>query len=103
VIGRRKLDSVELDDKPSDSHVASTDQDRFGKIFRRNTPYGTVTDHGTMFVGFSSEQRPLVAMLESMAGLADGNRDALTRYTRALTGAYYFVPSTESLQQMSSQ
>ena len=24
-------------------------------------PYGTVTDHGTMLVGFSSEQRPLAA------------------------------------------
>ena len=32
VMGRRKLDSVELDDKPDDSHVASTDQDRFGKL-----------------------------------------------------------------------
>jgi putative iron-dependent peroxidase len=98
VIGRRKSDSVELDDKPSDSHVASTDQDTFGKIFRRNTPYGTVTDHGTMFVGFCAEQGPLQKMLESMAGLDDGTRDALTRYTRALTGAYYFVPSTDSLQ-----
>jgi putative iron-dependent peroxidase len=101
VIGRRKADSVELDDKPSDSHVASTDQDRFGKIFRRNTPYGTVTQHGTMFVGFCSEQRPLAEMLKSMAGLDDGPRDALTRYTRPLTGAYYFVPSTESLRSPS--
>jgi putative iron-dependent peroxidase len=98
VIGRRKPDSVELDDKPADSHVASTDQDRFGKIFRRNMPYGTVTDHGTMFVGFSSAQRPLSAMLESMAGLAGGARDALTRYTRPLTGAYYFVPSADALR-----
>ena len=32
VIGRKKLDSVELEDKPADSHVASTDQDKFGKI-----------------------------------------------------------------------
>src|SRR5262245_24839235 len=39
VIGRTKLDSVELDPKPADSHVASTDQDRFGKIFRRNMPF----------------------------------------------------------------
>ena len=31
VIGRRKLDSLELDDKPADSHVASTDQDDFGR------------------------------------------------------------------------
>jgi len=100
VIGRTKLDSVELEDKASDSHVASTDQDRFGKIFRRNMPYGTVTDHGTMFVGFSSEQRPLSTMLESMAGVAGGTRDALTRYTRPLTGAYYFVPSTESLRRV---
>jgi putative iron-dependent peroxidase len=101
VIGRRKSDSVELEDKRPDSHVASTDQDRLGKIFRRNMPYGTVSDHGTMFVGFGAAQRPLAAMLESMAGLAGGPRDALTRYTRPLTGAYYFVPSIEALRQSS--
>jgi putative iron-dependent peroxidase len=53
-----------------------------------------------MFVGFSSDQRPLSAMLESMAGLAGGVRDALTLYTRPLTGAYYFVPSTEWLRRV---
>ena len=79
--------------------MASTDQDRFGKIFRRNMPYGTVTDHGTMFVGFSADQRRLRGMLESMAGSPTGTRDALTRYTRPLTGAYYFVPSVESLRR----
>ena len=100
VIGRTKLDSVELDDKPVDSHVASTDQERFGTIFRRNMPYGTVTDHGTMFVGFSASQRPLAAMLESMAGAANGRRDALTLYTRPLTGAYYVVPAIESLARL---
>lgn len=98
VMGRKKLDSVELEDKSHDSHVASTDQDEFGKIFRRNMPYGRVTDHGTMFVGFSSEQQRLSRMLESMAGLVTGTRDALTRYTQPITGAYYFVPSTESLR-----
>jgi putative iron-dependent peroxidase len=102
VIGRRKLDSVELEDKPADSHVASTDQDRFGKIFRRNMPYGTVTGHGTMFVGFSADQQTLAAMLESMAGLNGGTRDALTRYTRPLTGAYYFIPSIESLRRVAA-
>jgi putative iron-dependent peroxidase len=100
VIGRTKDESIELDDKPPTSHVARTDQDRFGKIFRRNTPYGTVTDHGTMFVGLSSAQLPQAAMLESMAGLTDGVRDELTRYTTPLTGAYYFVPSTQALQSV---
>ena len=97
VIGRRKLDSVELEDKSPDSHVASTDQDRFGKIFRRNMPYGTVTEHGTIF---SSDQRPLRTMVESMAGAVDGPRDALTKYARPLTGAYYFVPAVESLRRI---
>ena len=100
VIGRTKEDSVELDPRPDDSHVARTDQDDFGHIFLRNMPYGTVTDHGTMFVGFSAEQAPLTKMLESMIGLESGVRDKLTRYTRALTGAYYFVPSTESLKRL---
>jgi putative iron-dependent peroxidase len=54
-----------------------------------------------MFVGFCREQRPLTEMLESMAGLHDGPRDALTRFTRPLTGAYYFAPSTESLRRFS--
>jgi putative iron-dependent peroxidase len=99
VMGRAKEDSAELENKAPESHVARTDQDQFGKIFRRNMPYGDATDHGTMFVGFSAEQRRLVAMLESMAGLTAGVRDALTRYARPLTGAYYFVPSTDSLSR----
>ena len=97
VIGRTKPDSIELDPQPPDSHVSRTDQEKFGNIFRRNMPYGTVTAHGTMFVGFSASQRPLKTMLESMAGVADGVRDALTRYTKPVTGAYYFIPSTDAI------
>ena len=73
----------------------------FGELndlfFCRNMPYGTVADHGTMFVGFSAEQPRLSKMLDSMAGLTTGSRDALTRFTKPLTGSYYFVPSIESL------
>jgi putative iron-dependent peroxidase len=95
-MGRRKLDIVELNDKPSDLHVASTDQDQYGKIFRRNMPCGTVTDHGTMLIECSADQRRLSTILESMAGLRTGVRDALMRYTRPISGAYYVVPSTEA-------
>jgi putative iron-dependent peroxidase len=100
IMGRTKLDSIELENKPSDSHVARTDQDEFGDIFRRNMPYGSVGDHGTMFVGFSAEQKRLSRMLDSMAGLVNGTRDALTRFTQPLTGSYYFVPSVESLRRL---
>lgn len=99
VIGRKKRDSVELENKPADAHAAKTDQDEFGKILRRNMPYGTATSHGTMFVGFSAEQQRLSRMLESMAGLIGGQRDALTNYSRPVTGAYYFIPAIESLAQ----
>jgi porphyrinogen peroxidase len=100
IMGRTKLDSIELENKPSDSHVARTDQDEFGNIFRRNMPYGSVDDHGTMFVGFSADQKRLSRMLDSMAGLITGTRDALTRFTQPLTGSYYFVPSVESLRRL---
>jgi len=96
-IGRRKLDSAELDPRPATSHVARTDQDDFGKIFRRNIPYGSVARHGTIFVGFCASQRPLAAMLDSMVGRAGGARDELTRFTHAVTGAYYVVPSADRL------
>jgi putative iron-dependent peroxidase len=100
IIGRTKLDSIELENKPPDSHVARTDQDEFGNIFRRNMPYGSVDDHGTVFVGFSADQKRLARMLDSMAGLITGTRDALTRFTQPLTGSYYFVPSVESLRRL---
>jgi len=100
IMGRTKPDSIELENKPEDSHVARTDQDEFGHIFRRNMPYGRIEDHGTMFVGFSADQKRLSKMLDSMAGLITGTRDALTRFTEPLTGSYYFVPSVESLLRL---
>jgi len=97
VIGRRKSDSAELDPRPVTSHVARTDQDEFRKILRRNIAYGSVARHGTIFVGFSGDQRTLAAMLDSMIGRGDDPPDELTRFTHAVTGAYYFVPSADRL------
>ena len=96
-MGRRKTDSEELSPKPAASHVARNDQDRLGKIFRRNVAYGDVHNHGTIFVGFCAKQRTLATMLEAMVGLDGGPRDELTMFTRALTGAYYFIPSADAL------
>jgi porphyrinogen peroxidase len=107
VMGRTKPDSIELDDetKPADSHVARTvlEVDRGDgereelPIFRRNVAFGSVSHHGTAFVGFSCDQWRLEEMLRRMAGVGDGVRDALTRYTQPVTGAYYTVPSVDAL------
>ncbi|MGC8511816.1 MAG: Dyp-type peroxidase [Acidimicrobiales bacterium] len=107
VIGRTKPDSTELGEAemPADSHVARNVIEVGGKelaIYRRNTSYGTPSEHGTLFVGFCASAAPLQTMLESMAGLRDGIRDALTRYTAALSGAYYVIPSIPSLSRFVS-
>jgi putative iron-dependent peroxidase len=84
VIGRNKQTSIELDEevRGPQSHVSRTVIEVNGveqHIFRRNSPYGTATDHGTMFIGFSCDQQRLARMLNRMAGAEDGIRDALTR------------------------
>jgi len=103
MIGRSKADSVELaeDVMPPTSHVSRTtvtaaDGEEL-RILRRNTAYGTPSQHGTVFVGFSSDRARLQLMLERMAGVGDGVRDELTRVTTPLTGGYYYVPSVEQL------
>lgn len=108
VIGRTKPASIELDEEvrgPA-SHVSRTVVEDNGveqHIFRRNSPFGTATRHGTMFIGFSSSQPLLARMLARMAGAEDGIRDALTRYTTAVTGAYYFVPPIEALSRFMAE
>ena len=67
------------------------------EIFRRDVPCGTVSEHGTLFIGFSSDQRCVHKMVEQMARADGGPRDALTRYSTPLTGAYYFVLSVQAL------
>ena len=102
-MGRRKATSEELDPKPATSHVAKTDQDTFGKIFRRNVGYGSLISHGTIFVGFSRDRGRLDAMLDSMCARGGGRRDRLTDFTHPITGAYYFVPSSDALAALDSE
>jgi porphyrinogen peroxidase len=101
-MGRTKADSIELSEEemPADAHVARTVIEVDGEeldIFRRNVAYGGVTEHGTVFVGFSFDQWRMAEMLRRMAGVGDGIRCALTRYLTPLTGAYYVVASVEAL------
>lgn len=103
VIGRTKPDSIEFpeDTMPEDSHVSRNVVEEDGEelaIYRRNVAYGGPTDHGTVFVGFCRDQHPLDIMLRRMAGADGGPRDALTRFTTPLSGAYYVMPSLDALR-----
>jgi putative iron-dependent peroxidase len=101
-MGRTKAASVEFEGERviSDSHVSRAKDVVDGQerdIFRRNVPYGDLVDYGTTFIGFSCEQSRLHRMLVRMAGAEDGIRDAITRHTTPLTGAYYVVPAVAAL------
>jgi putative iron-dependent peroxidase len=98
VFGRTKIDSVELadDQKPATAHIARVEiEDERGDelaIYRRSVPYGTLAEHGLYFVAFSADRERYDRMLARIFGLADGQRDRLTDFSRPVTGAFYFAP-----------
>ncbi|MBA5763696.1 Dyp-type peroxidase [Vibrio sp. 404] len=104
VIGRTKPDSIELDDVPAASHVGRVDIKEEGKglkIVRHSLPYGTVSgEHGLLFIAYCNKLHNFKTMLESMYGETDGKTDQLLRFTHAVTGAYFFAPSSEMLQKL---
>lgn len=96
VMGRDRASDEELEDKPAASHVARTDQESFGrpaKIIRRNMPWANDDlEGGTLFMGFGRSFDAFELQWQRMLGLEDGITDALFRFTRPLTGAYYWCP-----------
>lgn len=107
VIGRTRVDSVELDDavKPPTAHIARVViEDEAGEeleILRRSTPFGTVAEQGLEFVAFSREPARMRRMLERMAGTpADGLHDRLMEFSRPVSAALYFAPSLDELARL---
>ncbi len=103
VIGRTKDDSIELegDDMPDNSHVSRTDVAVDGetqRIYRRSFPYGSVAEHGLYFLAFAHDQGRFDLQLRRMYGVTDdGIRDRITDFSAALTGSYFFAPSSDCL------
>ncbi|UXA12836.1 Dyp-type peroxidase [Mycobacterium sp. SMC-8] len=106
VIGRTKLDDIELDDavKPANSHVAlNVIEDEEGnelKIVRHNMPFGEVGtgEFGTYFIGYSRTAAVTERMLRNMfLGDPPGNTDRVLDFSRAVTGSMFFTPITDFL------
>jgi putative iron-dependent peroxidase len=108
IIGRRKLDDIELDDsvKPTSAHNALTTIVEDGKeikILRDNMPFGRPgsAEFGTYFIGYSRSPRTIEQMLENMfIGKPPGNYDRLLDFSTAVTGSLFFVPSAEFLENV---
>jgi putative iron-dependent peroxidase len=106
VVGRSKLANVEMPDyvKPSNSHVAlNTIVDEQGvehDIVRDNMPFGSVGvgEFGTYFIGYARTPDVTELMLQRMfVGNPSGNYDRILDFSTAVTGALFFVPTTDFL------
>ncbi|MGB6244387.1 Dyp-type peroxidase [Gordonia sp. (in: high G+C Gram-positive bacteria)] len=107
-IGRTKLENIEMDDdtKPTNSHIALnviTDAD--GEeidIVRDNMPYGDIAgsgEKGTFYIAYSSAPDVSEQMLRNMfIGDPEGNHDRLLDFTTAVSGAQFFAPTADFLE-----
>ncbi|KNX37447.1 Dyp-type peroxidase [Luteipulveratus halotolerans] len=107
VIGRTKLDDIELADdvKPVNSHVAlNTVEDDDGNdldIVRHNMPFGSVGDaeFGTYFIGYAADPAVIELMLRNMfIGRPPGTYDRILDFSTAITGSLFFVPTVAFLE-----
>jgi putative iron-dependent peroxidase len=106
VIGRTKLEDLELDDdeKPANSHIALnviTDDDGTElKIVRHNMPFGELGkgEFGTYFIGYSRTPQVTEQMLHNMfLGDPPGNTDRILEFSTAVTGGLFFSPTVDFL------
>lgn len=90
-------------EKPPTAHIARVEVTVDGEelqIFRRSVPYGTVAEHGLYFVAFSADPSRFDVMLAKMFGTSDdGLHDRLTDFSHPVSGAYYFAPSLNVLNE----
>ncbi|MDD2945866.1 MAG: Dyp-type peroxidase [Acinetobacter sp.] len=108
VMGRTKLESIELDDevKPKDAHIARVViEDEKGEemeILRHSLPYGEGRgDQGLFFIAYTKNLNIIDHMLEHMFGTTgDGIHDRLLHFVTPMDGAYYFAPSEELLEEV---
>jgi len=95
VIGRRVSDNEELEDAPESAHVKRTAQEDFEPeafVVRRSMPWADASSEGLEFVAFGASLNAFEAQLTRMSGLEDGTVDALFRFSRPVTGAYFWCP-----------
>ena len=94
-IGRRKSDNEELDDAPVSAHVKRTAQESFEPeafVLRRSMPWADAAREGLVFVAFGKSFDAFEALLKRMIGAEDGVTDALFRFTRPISGSYFWCP-----------
>lgn len=95
IIGRRLSDNEELDDAPESAHVKRTAQESFAPeafVVRRSVAWTDERGAGLAFVALGFSLDAFEVQLRRMSGLEDGVVDGLYRFSRPLSGGYYWCP-----------
>mgnify|MGYP003602542604 FL=1 len=108
VIGRTKLESIELDDdvKPDNAHIARAviedDEGEELEILRHSLPYGDGQgEQGLFFIAYTKDLTRIDKMLVRMFGTSgDGIHDRLLHFVTAVDGAYFFAPNEGVLEEV---
>jgi porphyrinogen peroxidase len=110
VIGRTKLENVELDDAEDGKQAAhktlATIEDDDGNeydILRDNMPFGAPGkgEFGTYFIGYSRRLWVIEKMLSRMfVGEPPGLHDRLLDFSTPMTGTTFFAPSASVLASL---
>jgi putative iron-dependent peroxidase len=110
VIGRTKLENVEVEDAPAgeqQSHkslaVVADEHGHEHGIVRDNMPFGSPGSgqFGTYFIGYSRRLWVVEKMLERMfVGDPPGKHDRLLDFSKPLTGSTFFAPSVAQLSRL---
>ncbi|CAH8862478.1 unnamed protein product [Trichobilharzia szidati] len=109
-IGRTLSDSIELKKKPITAHVSrmvgSADYDATPKfkIVRQSQPYGTLSgDAGLLFIAYAADTKNFDYMLDRMTGDSpDGKHDDVMRFTKCVSGNYWYFPSGAEFDRLVS-
>jgi putative iron-dependent peroxidase len=106
VIGRSKLDDIEMPDdvKPANSHVAlntiTGPDGEERQIVRANMPFGNPgqDEFGTYYIAYAATPSVTEQMLSNMfIGLPPGNTDRILDFSTAITGCLFFAPCADFL------
>jgi putative iron-dependent peroxidase len=95
IIGRRIENDEEISDAPPFAHVKRTAQESFvppAFMVRRSMPFRERDEAGLYFVAYGASLDAFERALRRMVGLEDGVVDALLRFSRPVSGGYYWCP-----------
>lgn len=108
IIGRTKMDNVELDDADtgqlSHKSLATIEKDGIEyDILRHNMPFGdpSKNEFGTYFIGYSRYLWTIEEMIRRMfVGSPSSKHDRLLDFSKPLTGTTFFAPAPSLLVRL---